>query len=50
MINPFHDSESFHTPGKHQKNRSSLMFSGVIERASGMKWVNSMLLKARLAK
>ena len=31
---------SFYTPWKHQKTSDFLMFSGGIERASGMKWIN----------
>ena len=31
---------SFCTPWKHQKIKGFLMFSGGIERASGMKWEN----------
>ena len=37
-FNPFHATDLFDTPWKHQKTRSFFMFKGVPNEIIGMKW------------
>ena len=42
QINNFMSLVSSYNPGKHKKPKDYLMFSGSIERISGMNWINLM--------
>ena len=43
-VNPFHATDLFWYPWKHQKTRGSWCFQGVSKEISGMKWVNHWII------